>query len=100
VAAGTVQAVLICVPVASGDSASGIDQQVCPQANGQYFHLQSQQAYVLAPDSAGYIDSIAQPFDYGTAVGFWSFAFGTVLSLWLVAYGVGSVINVIRRNLY
>jgi hypothetical protein len=98
VAAGTVQAVLVCVPASSGDSISTVDQQVCPPVNGQNFHLQSQSAYVLSPDSAGYIDSIAQPFDYTQAAGFWGFAFTTVLVLWLVARSAGSVISVVRRG--
>ncbi|WP_241482172.1 hypothetical protein [Caballeronia grimmiae] len=81
----------------SSDQSSGIDQQVCPAAGGQYFHLQSQQAYVLAPESAGYIDSIAQPFDYTLAAGFWGVAFTTVVALWLVSYSAGAVINLVKR---
>jgi hypothetical protein len=94
---GAVENVLVCVAVMSADQTTGVDQQVCPPVNGQYFNLQSQKAYVLAPESAGYIDSIAQPFDYATAASFWGVAFTTVIALWLVAFGAGSVINIVRR---
>ncbi|WP_250501748.1 hypothetical protein [Caballeronia sp. AZ7_KS35] len=98
--AGTVQEVLICAAVPANEQLRSVDQDVCPVVGGVQYQLRTQQAYVLAPESAGYIDSITRSFDYETAAGFWGFAFGSVLTLWLTAYGVGSVINVIRRNLY
>ncbi|KWE56437.1 hypothetical protein WT53_17945 [Burkholderia sp. MSMB2157WGS] len=70
---------------------------MCPPTNGQSFHLQQQQAYVLTPDSAGYIDSIAQPFDYIAAAGFWGVAFTTIISVWLVSHGAGAIVNFVRR---
>ncbi|MFM0230815.1 hypothetical protein [Paraburkholderia sediminicola] len=96
-AAGTLANVVVCAPVSSADQTSGIDQQVCAPSGGTYFHLQQQQAYVLAPESAGYIDSIAQPFDYSVAAGFWGLAFTTIISLWLVSHGAGAVVNFLRR---
>jgi hypothetical protein len=96
-AAGSVQLVLVCVTASSGDQVTALDQQVCPASGGQSFHLQQQQAYVLSPNSAGYIDSIAQPFDYTAAAGFWGLAFTTVISLWLVSHGAGAVVNFLRR---
>lgn len=95
--AGAVAKVLICTPVPSADQTSSVDQQVCPSLDGQNFHLQSQLAYVLAPESAGYIDSIAQPFDYAAAAGFWGLAFTTIISLWLVSHGAGALVNFLRR---
>jgi len=95
--AGVVASVLICAPVESIDQTSAVDQQICPVLGGQNFHLQSQLAYVLAPNSAGYIDSIAQPFDYATAAGFWGLAFTTIISLWLVSHGAGAIVNFLRR---
>ncbi|WP_246171114.1 hypothetical protein [Pandoraea eparura] len=76
---------------------STVDQQVCPPADGQHFRLQQQQAYVLSPDSAGYIDSIVQPFDYTAAAGFWGLAFTTIITLWLVSHGAGAIVNFLRR---
>jgi hypothetical protein len=75
-----------------------VDQQTCPPVGGQNFHLQQQQSYLLAPGSAGYIDSIAQPFDYTAAAGFWGLAFTTVITLWLVSHGAGAIVNFVRRT--
>lgn len=97
--AGVLQFVLVCVPLTNGEQPSVVDQQVCQPSGNTYFHLQQQQAYVLSPDSAGYIDSIAQPFDYTQAAGFWGVAFTTILILWLVARSAGTVIGVLRRGL-
>jgi hypothetical protein len=97
VTAGALQNILVCSPTSTTEQPTVVDQQVCPPIGGQSFHLQQQQAYVLAPESAGYIDSIAQPFDYDMAAGFWGLAFTTVLILWFVAFGAGSVINLVRR---
>lgn len=96
-AAGAVANVLVCVAASASDQTNNVDQQVCPASNGQSFRLQIQQAYVLAPDSAGYIDSIVQPFDYTAAAGFWGLAFTTIISLWLVSHGAGAIVNFLRR---
>jgi len=95
---GATQRILVCVPLSDGDGTTLLDQQVCPPLGGQQFRLESQGAFLLAPETSAYIDSIAQPFDYGMATAFWGFAFTTVLTLWLVAFGVGSVIHLIRRT--
>lgn len=97
-AVGSAQALLVCVTAAPGDGTTPIDQQICPPVGGQYFHLQTLSAYVLSPDSAGFLDSIAQPFDYSIAAGFWGVAFTTVVGLWLVARSAGAVISVVRRG--
>jgi len=97
-AAGSVQLVLVCAPAVSADQVNTVDQQVCPAVAGQSFHLQQQQAYVLAPESAGYIDSIAQPFDYTAAAGFWGLAFTSIITLWLVSHGSGAIVNFLRRS--
>jgi hypothetical protein len=97
VTVGNLEYMLVCTPVSVVDQITTVDQQICPPMGGQSFHLQQQQAYVLAPESVGYIDSIAQPFDYVMAAGFWGVAFTTVVALWLVAFGAGSVINIVRR---
>ncbi|WP_232454683.1 hypothetical protein, partial [Burkholderia ubonensis] len=73
------------------------DKQLCPSAGGQSFRVQQQQAYVLSPDSAGYINSIVQPFDYTVAAGFWGVAFTTIVGLWLVSHGAGAIVNFLRR---
>lgn len=95
--AGSVQLVLVCMPAASGDQVNAVDQEVCPASGGLSFRLQQQQAYVLSPNSAGYIDSIVQPFDYMAAAGFWGLAFTTIVSLWLVSHGAGAIVNFLRR---
>ncbi|OJB00173.1 hypothetical protein BGV48_20215 [Burkholderia ubonensis] len=94
---GTVQNVLLCVPVTS-DQSSTVDQQVCRPSGNQYFHVQTQQAYVIDPASASYIDAVAQPFDYVQAAGFWGLAFTTVISLWLVSHSAGAIVNFLRRS--
>lgn len=97
-AAGSVQALLVCVAAASSAATTTVDRQVCPPVGDQYFRLQTLSAYVLSPDSAGFIDSVAQPFDYSIAAGFWGMAFTTVVGLWLVARSAGAVISVVRRG--
>ncbi|WP_241025893.1 hypothetical protein [Burkholderia sp. Tr-20390] len=94
---GTVQNVLLCMPVTS-DQSSALDQQVCPSSGTQYFHLQAQQAYVIDPASVGYIDALAVPFDYTAASGFFALAFTMVVSIWMVSASAGSILAFIRRG--
>lgn len=96
--AGSIQIALVCTPLSSGEQPNEMDQQLCPPVGGQAFRIQQQQAYVLSPDSAGYIDSIAQPFDFTAAAGFWGVAFTTVITLWLVSHGAGAIVNFLRRS--
>ncbi|KAB1585820.1 hypothetical protein C5O75_032590 [Burkholderia cepacia] len=96
--AGQIQSVVVCVPVSSAYSFNAVDEALCPPSNGRFYRATQQQAYLIFPDSAGYIDSITQPFDYAQAAGFWGFAFTTVLALWLVARSAGAVISVVRRG--
>ncbi|CAN0639937.1 conserved hypothetical protein [Burkholderia cepacia] len=96
--AGQLQSVIVCSPVSSTYSLEAIDQKLCPSSNGRFYRATQQQAYLISPESAGYIDSVTQPFDYAQAAGFWGFAFTTVLALWLVARSAGAVISVVRRG--
>lgn len=96
-ALGTVQNLLLCVPV-SADASSALDQQVCPPSGSQYFHIQSQQAYVVDPASAGYLDGLSAPFDYAAAAGFFALAFTVVVATWMVSAGAGAVLEMIRRG--
>jgi hypothetical protein len=98
-AAGQIQSVIVCSPVSTADGTSAVDQALCPPSQGQSFRAIQQQAYLIFPESAGYLDSIAEPFDYTQAAGYWGFAFTTVLALWLVARSAGAVISVVRRGL-
>ena len=94
---GSLESILVCVPATMPDQLTALDQQLCPPTGGQSLRLQQQTAYVLSPGSAGYIDSIAQPFDYAAAAGFWGVAFTTIISLWLVSHGAGAIVNFLRR---
>jgi hypothetical protein len=94
---GSVQNVLVCVPT-SGELASALDQQVCPPSGSQYFHLQTQQAYVVDPASAGFLDGLAEPFDYTAAGGFFALAFTMVVGIWMVSASAGSILALIRRG--
>lgn len=96
--AGVLRSILVCVPVTSAQQSSLVDQQICQPSGRTYFHLQQQQAYVISPENAGYLDAIAQPFDYAQAAGFWGIAFTTVLTLWIVARSAGTVISILRRG--
>jgi len=95
---GSVQSVVICVPASSSDQTSALDQQACPPSGSQYFHLQAQQAYLVDPADAGYLDGLAQPFDYSAAAGFFALAFTMVVGIWMVSAGAGAVLDVIRRG--
>ncbi|WP_156432253.1 hypothetical protein [Burkholderia sp. MSMB1498] len=94
---GTVQNVLLCVPVTS-DRSSIVDQQVCPPSGTQYFHVQAQQAYVVDPASAGFFDGLAMPFDYAAAGGFFALAFTMVVGIWMVSSSAGSILALIKRG--
>ncbi len=96
-AVGTVQSVLICVPV-SADQVQGVDQQVCPPSGPQYFHVEAHQVYLVDPASAGYLDGLALPFDYSAAGGLFALAFTMVVGIWMVSAGAGAVLDVIRRG--
>lgn len=95
--AGSIQSIPVCIPLSASDQPREIDREICPSAGGQAFQVQQQQAYVLSPDSAGYINSIAQPFDYTVAAGFWGVAFTTIVGLWLLSHGAGAIVNFLRR---
>ncbi|MCI1042240.1 hypothetical protein HWE05_03280 [Caballeronia zhejiangensis] len=60
--------------------------------------MQSQQAYVLEPSSADYLDGLSAPFDYTAAAGFFALAFTVVVGTWMVSAGAGAVLNMIRRG--
>ncbi|KVE70720.1 hypothetical protein [Burkholderia vietnamiensis] len=94
---GAVQNVLLCVPVSS-DQSSALDQQVCPPSSTQYFHVQAQQAYVVDPASAGFLDGLALPFDYSAAAGFFALAFTMIVGIWMVSASAGSILALIKRG--
>ncbi|MFX1735090.1 hypothetical protein PXJ20_00500 [Paraburkholderia sp. A1RI_3L] len=97
-AAGTLQLVTICSASAGTVSTSGRPVACGTDASGNTLYLSTIQAYVLSPESAGYIDSIVQPFDYTAAAGFWGLAFTTIITLWLVSHGSGAIVNFLRRS--
>ncbi|HDR9495537.1 hypothetical protein [Burkholderia stabilis] len=97
VSVGTVQNVLLCMPVTS-DQSSALDQQICPPSGSQYFHIQTQQGYVIDPASAGYLDGLAVPFDYTAASGFFALAFTMVVGVWMVSASVGGILALIKRG--
>jgi len=97
-ALGSVQNLLVCVPLASGESAGSIDMQVCPPVGAQAFRLQSMQVYVLEPTAQSLLEAVAKPFDYEYAGVLWSVAFTMVVGLYLVSAKVGAVLGLIRRG--
>ncbi|OMW20869.1 hypothetical protein [Burkholderia pseudomallei] len=97
VSVGTVQNVLLCMPVTS-DQSSALDQQVCPPSGTQYFHLQTQQAYVIDPASQPFLDRLAVPFDYTAAGGFFALAFSMVVGIWMVSASAGSILSLVKRG--
>lgn len=96
-ALGTVQNMLVCVPLPSGESPSTTDMHVCPPVGAQAFKLQSMQAYVLEPSAHSLLEAVAKPFDYEYAGVVWSVAFTMVVGLYLVSAKVGAVLGLIRR---
>lgn len=97
-AAGTLQSVTICSASAGTVSVGGRPVTCGTDAGGNILYLSTIQAYVLSPNSAGYIDSVTQPFDYTAAAGFWGLAFTTIITLWLVSHGSGAIVNFLRRS--
>jgi len=93
---GSVQTVVVCVPVA--DAACATQQAVCPAVNGQFFAPGNVQAYVLDPSQQNNIEASIGPFDYVYAAGLWSLAFSMVVGLYCVSLGIGSVLDMIRRG--
>ena len=94
---GTVQNVLLCLPVGP-DQSTALDQQVCPSSGTQYFHIQAQQAYVIDPASQPFLDGLAVPFDYTAAGGFFALSFSMVVGIWMVSASAGSILSLIRRG--
>lgn len=97
-ALGSVQNVLVCMPLNSGETASTTDMQVCPPVGAQTFRLQSMQAYVLESSAQPLLELVVKPFDYEYAGVLWSVAFTMVVGLYLVSAKVGAVLGLLRRG--
>lgn len=95
---GSIQNILVCTPLASGETAKSIDAQVCPPAGAQAFKLQSMQAYVLDSSAQSLVEAATMPFDYQYAGGVWSVAFMMVVGLYIVSAKVGAVLGLIRQG--
>lgn len=93
---GSVQSVVVCVPVA--EPASAQQQAVCPSVNGQNFAPTNMQAYVIDPSQQGMIEASMGPFDYPQGAAIWAAAFSMVVGLYFVSTAIGSVLGMIRRG--
>jgi hypothetical protein len=94
-AAGTLQNVIVCVPKQPQNG-----QSVAPCLNVGSVRTQPaiQQAYLLDPAQQTFMDAVLEPFDYGYAVGLWTFSFSMVLGLFVIARYAGAVLEFIRRG--
>ncbi|SOZ35598.1 hypothetical protein [Cupriavidus neocaledonicus] len=98
VVTGSVQNILICAPLAAGETVNAIDSQACPPSGAQAFKLQSMQAYVLDSSAQSLLEAAAKPFDYEYAGVVWSVAFTMVVGLYLASAKVGAVLGLIRQG--
>lgn len=85
---GSLQTIIVCGPSADGSTTT-------PCATGQA--PQVTQAYVLAPDSASFIDQAAAPFDYAVAAVFWTSSFVLTIWLYVLPRGIGEIVRMVRR---
>ncbi|MEB0137644.1 MULTISPECIES: hypothetical protein [unclassified Undibacterium] len=92
-ATGSLQNVIICVPVTSGASVAP-----CSSVGGVKQKPVMQIAYVIDPASANYFDMALEPLDPASVATVFSVGFSFVLLFFLVARGAGVVLNLIRKG--
>jgi len=92
-AAGSLQNVIICVPVSTGNSVPP-----CSTINGVKQKPVMQSAYVIAPSSASFFDMALEPIDPISVGTVFSVGFSCVLLCFLVSRSVGVVLNLIRKG--
>lgn len=95
-AIGSVQTVVVCMPVA--DATTSQQQASCPTVNGHFFAPGNMQAYLIDPSQQNNFEAAVAPFDYAYATGVWSLAFMMVVGLYAVSVGIGSVLGMVRRG--
>lgn len=93
-AIGSVQSVVVCVPVVN---ASVVDP-ACPSVGSQMYEAQRVSAYLVNPSQGAAIDAALAPFDYGYASAVWALAFSMVVGLYVVSHGIGTVLGFLRRG--
>lgn len=93
-AIGSVQTVVICVPISNASSGD----QTCPSIGSQAYGAQRVSAYLVDPSQGAAIDAALAPFDYGYASAIWTLAFSMVVGLYVVSHGIGTVLGFLRRG--
>jgi hypothetical protein len=87
-AAGTVQTVLVCAASSNSDPTGA-----CPAGTAPA----TVQAYVIDPANSGYIDGIAQPFDYSLGSSYWYGGFLSLMGLFITVFLIRVFLDFLKR---
>lgn len=91
--AGSLQNVIVCVPVSSGASVAP-----CVTVGGVKQKPVMQTAYVINPDSAELFDMAVEPLSKTDSAMIFSVGFTMVLLCFVVARSFGVILGMIRRG--
>ena len=92
-ATGSLQNVIVCIPVTSGASIAP-----CSMVGGVKQKPVMQTAYVIDPASATFFDMAVEPLNTASVATVFSVGFSFVLLCFLVARGIGVVLDLIRKG--
>ncbi len=92
-ALGSLQNIIVCVPVTSGSTVSP-----CQTVGGVRHKPVMTSVYVIDPANSSFLDMALEPIDASSVATVFSFAFSFVVFFFLVGRAVGSVLSLIRRG--
>lgn len=92
-ATGSLQNVIVCVPVSSGASVAP-----CTGVGGVKHKPVMQIAYVIDTASADFFDMAVEPLSSSDAAEVFGVAFTMVLLCFVVARGIGTILGMIRKG--
>ena len=92
-ATGSLQNVMVCVPVTSGATVPP-----CSTFGGVKQKPVMKTVYLIEPASANLFDMAVEPLDSLSVASVFSIGFSMVLLCFLIARSVGVVLNLVRNN--
>lgn len=92
-ATGSLQNVIVCVPVTSGASVAP-----CSTVGGVKQKPVMQIAYLIDPASADFFDMAVEPLSSADAAAVFGVAFTMILLCFMVARGIGTILDMIRKG--
>jgi hypothetical protein len=92
-ALGTLEQVIVCVPVTSGSTAAP-----CQTVAGVRYRPAMKSVYVIDPANSVFLDMAIEPLDRASVAAVFTLSFSFVVLFFLLGRGVGVVLNLIRRG--